>query len=64
METREELVILVVYCLRNMSFTTAPYGLCELLACAGVVAVHKWKNNMYLSIIAGTVIYMALIRFL
>ena len=57
-------MILVVYCLRNMSFTTAPYGLCELLACAGVVAVHKWKNNMYLSIIAGTVIYMALIRFL
>ncbi len=56
------MVILVVYCLRNTDFSGAPFGLCEVLACVSVAAVHRWKNNMYLSIIVGTVVYMIMIR--
>lgn len=58
------MVILVVYCLRNISFTTPPYGLAELAACGGVFLSHKLLKNMYVSIILGTVCYMLLIRVL
>ena len=58
------MVILVIYCLRNMSFTTPPYGLAELAACGGVFLAHKLLKNMYVSIILGTVCYMLLLRVL
>jgi len=58
------MVILVCYCLRNTDFTSAPYGLAEIISCAAVVLIHKLKSNMYLSIIAGTAIYMALVHLL
>ena len=56
------MVILVVYCLRNTDFACAPYGLCELTACVSVFAVHRWKNNTYLSVIVGTIVFMFMIR--
>lgn len=58
------MVILVVYCLRNISFTTPPYGLAELAACGSVFLAHKLLKNMYVSIILGTVCYMLLLRVL
>lgn len=58
------MVILVVYCLRNVSFTSPPYGLAELAACGGVFLTQKLLKNMYVSIIVGTVCYMALLRLL
>lgn len=58
------MVILVVYCLRNISFASPPYGLAELAACGGVFLSHKLLKNMYVSIILGTVCYMLLIRVL
>ena len=56
------MVILVVYCLRNISFASPPYGLAELAACGGVFLSHKLLKNMYVSIILGTVCYMLLLR--
>lgn len=56
------MVILVVYCLRNISFASPPYGLAELAACGGVCLSHKLLKNMYVSIILGTVCYMLLLR--
>ena len=54
--------MLVVYCLKDTSFTAPPYGVPELLAVAAVVCLQaKWRNSL-ISILAGTVIYMALIR--
>ena len=50
--------MLVIYCLRDVSFTTAPYGLPELLACAAVVLVQILKRNTIYSIVSGTVLYM------
>ncbi len=58
------MTVLVIYCLRNISFAQFPFGFPEIAACALVVVLQVAKKNMYLSIIAGTVCYMALIRIL
>lgn len=58
------MVILVVYCLRSISFAAAPYGIPELISALLVACVQYFRKNMYLSIIAGTFCYMVLIRIL
>lgn len=54
--------MLVIYCLRNISFSAAPFGIPELLSCAVVAALHLWKRNTLLSIAAGTIFYMILVQ--
>ena len=54
--------MLVVYCLKGVSLTAAPWGLPELLGCAAVVGLHVWKRNTLLSIGGGTVLYMLLVQ--
>ena len=56
--------MLVVYCLKDISFTAAPYGLPELLGCAAVAVLHIWKRNTLLSIGGGTALYMLLLQLL
>ena len=56
--------MLVVYCLKDISLLTAPYGIPELLGCAAVALLHIWKRNTLLSIGAGTVFYMVLVQFI
>ena len=55
--------MLVVYCYKEISVLTKPYGLPELLAGGVVVLLHLWKHNTLLSIVTGTVVYMLLIQF-
>lgn len=55
--------MLVIYCLRGISFTAAANFLPELIACAVVVLAHVCKRNTLLSIISGTVCYMLLVQF-
>ena len=54
--------MLVVYCLKDISFVKNPFGLPELIACAVVAALHVWKRNSLLSIGGGTVCYMLLVQ--
>lgn len=54
--------MLVVYCLKDVSLTTAPFGLPEFLGCAIVAGLHIWKRNTLLSIGGGTLCYMLLIQ--
>ena len=54
--------MLVIYCLRNISFTAMPFGIPELISCAVVAGMHLWKRNTLLSIISGTVCYMILVQ--
>lgn len=54
--------MLVVYCLKNVSFISAPFGAPELLAILFVVIVHKWKHNTLLSVAGGTICYMLLVQ--
>ena len=54
--------MLVIYCLRDLRFSAPGYGLPELTACALVVLTQLWKRSSILSIVAGTLCYMLLIR--
>ena len=54
--------LLVVYCLKGVSWLSVPHGAPEIIAIAAVAAVHKWKGNVLLSIAGGTVLYMVLIQ--
>ena len=56
--------MLVVYCLRNTSVITYPYGIPEIIAIFVVVLLHLLKRNTLLSIISGTVCYMLLVQFI
>ena len=54
--------MLVVYCLKDVSFLERPYGLPEIVSIALVAGLHLWKRNTLLSILGGTALYMVLIR--
>ena len=54
--------LLVVYCLKGVSWTAAPHGVPEVLSVAVVAALHKWKGNVLLSIAGGTALYMLLVQ--
>lgn len=54
--------MLVVYCLRDVSFGGRPYGLPEFAAILLVAVLHIWKRNTLLSIVGGTVCYMLLLH--
>ena len=56
--------MLVVYCLKGVTLTAAPYGIPEAIGCAVVAALHIWKRNTLLSIGGGTVCYMLLVQFI
>lgn len=55
--------MLVVYCMKGVTLTSAPYGIPEAVGCALVALLHVWKRNTLLSIGAGTVCYMLLVQF-
>ena len=54
--------MLVVYCLKDVSFVKGSFGLPELISCAVVAALHVWRRSSLLSIGGGTVCYMLLVQ--
>ena len=54
--------MLVIYCLKDMSVLSAPFGVPELLGIVLVALLHLWKRNSLLSIGVGTVFYMLLVQ--
>ena len=54
--------MLVVYCLKDISFLASPFGIPEIISCIVVAALHIWKRNSLLSIGGGTVCYMLLVQ--
>ena len=55
--------LLVVYCLKNVTWRAAPHGIPELLAILAVVLLHRWRGNVLISIAGGTALYMAMVQF-
>ena len=56
------IAMLIIYCLRGVSFAT-PGGWVPQLLCVAVVAgLHLWKHNNLLSIFGGTILYMVLVQ--
>lgn len=56
------MAMLVVYCLKYVSFGINPYGIPEICSLIVVILLHKWKHQTLLSIISGTCLYMFLIQ--
>lgn len=54
--------MLVVYCLKHVSFVSFPFGLPEIIASLCVVLLHLFKRNTLLSIGGGTAVYMLLVQ--
>ncbi len=54
--------MLVIYCLKDLSFTAFPFGMPEIISLVVIIALHLWKSNTFLSIGAGTVLYMVLVQ--
>jgi len=57
------LLLLVIYCMKDVQWLSAPYGVPELFTIGVVAGLHFWKRNAMLSIFAGTGLYMALVQF-
>ena len=55
--------MLVVYCLKDVSLASMPFGIPEAIGCAAVAGLHVWKRNTLISIGGGTLIYMLLVQF-
>lgn len=56
------MIILVVYCLRNINLTAFPFGLPELISAAVVIIAQVIRKNTFLSVFLGTACYMILMR--
>lgn len=56
------MAMLVVYCLKGIDILSGNHGIPEIIATAAVVLLHIWKRNTVISVVAGTVLYMILIR--
>lgn len=54
--------MLVVYTVKETKVLSYPYGIPELIAVMITVGLHLWKRNMFLSIAAGTIVYMVLVQ--
>lgn len=54
--------MLVVYCLKDVSFASVGGFLPQLMACALVGVLYVWKRNTLLSILSGTLCYMLLVQ--
>lgn len=56
------MMMLVVYCLKDVNFGQVSGFVPELVGIGVTVALHVWKRKMILSISGGTAAYMVLIR--
>jgi branched-subunit amino acid transport protein AzlD len=55
--------LLVAYCLKDVGFAASSLWLPEAVAIVCIVMLHCWKDNVLVSIGAGTAIYMILVQF-
>ena len=56
------MAMLVVYCLKDVSFAAWPFALPELIAITLVAGSYFWKKNTLISILLGTIVYMILVQ--
>ena len=56
------MAVLIVYCLRSVKSDFVGNCIPGLIAVLVVAAGYKWKHSTFISIVAGTAVYMVLIR--
>lgn len=57
------MMTLIIYCLKDISFTQAAGWAPEIIAAAVTAGLHIWKRNTLLSIFVGTAVCMVLTQF-
>ena len=58
------IAMLVVYCLKDVNVFSGSHGIPELVACVVTAGLHVWRRNTLLSILGGTICYMAMVQYL
>ena len=56
------IAMLIVYCLKGVTFTTLGGWLPSLVAGVAAVVLHLWKGNELISIFGATGLYMVLVQ--
>ncbi|HHV09374.1 MAG TPA: branched-chain amino acid transporter AzlD [Clostridiales bacterium] len=56
--------MLVVYCLKDVSFIQPPHALPEAVSILVITLLHLWKKNTLLSIGGGALLYMLLVQYI
>lgn len=56
--------MLVVYCLKDTSFSSLSGFMPATLACSVVILLYLWRRSTLVSIVSGTVCYMLLVQFI
>lgn len=54
--------MLVVYALKDVNLTSAPFGFYELISLVVIAVIHHLKNNTLLSIGGGLLVYLLLVN--
>lgn len=54
--------MLVVYCLKDVTFLSGNHGLPQILGILACILLHLWRKNLLLTIAGGTVFYMVVIH--
>jgi branched-subunit amino acid transport protein AzlD len=55
--------MLVVYCLKDITFVQSPHAIPEVLSILLITLLHIWKKNTLLSIGGGALFYMLLVQY-
>lgn len=55
--------MLVIYCLKDISFRSNPFSIPEALSILIIILLHLWKKNTLLSIGGGSLLYMILVQY-
>lgn len=61
---RAVMAMLMIYCLKDMTFSSTVGWIPALAGVVVTALLHLWKRQMMLSIAGGTALYMVLIRLL
>lgn len=56
------IAMLIIYCMKGVTFATPAGWVPTLLAGAAAVLLHLWKENDLISIFGATILYMVLVQ--
>ena len=56
------MILLVVYCIKNVKPLEWPHGIPELISIAAVAMLYKLTKNSLIAMVGGTILYMLLLQ--
>ena len=58
------MAMLLIYCLKDTSLISYPYGIPEIFCVILAIGLHVWKRNNFISIVGSTVVYMIMVQYI